>query len=161
MEEYAVYFSRHGKPDRLELLLSDINAIQRGKWLPGYDAHKLVSGAGRLPETRGPGARLEHRICGADVNPYLALAAISGGILHGLKTEPELPLPLDDPATEPTKPLGHDWRNAVDVFAESDFIADLFDTEYRDIYAMIRYDEVEALTSAIAPVEYRYYLGRL
>ncbi len=37
------------RPTGIELLLSDINAIQRGKWLPGDDAEKLVSGAVRLP----------------------------------------------------------------------------------------------------------------
>jgi len=119
-------------------------------------------GAGvRLPETKGPGARLEHRICGADVNPYLAIAAILGGILHGLDHDPELPLPLDDPQTTPTEPLGHDWRTAVEVFAESQFTADLLGQEYRDIYTKIRFDEIESLTAEITPVEYRYYLGRL
>lgn len=119
-------------------------------------------GAGvRLPETAGPGARLEHRICGADVNPYLALAAILGGILHGLDHAPALPPPLDDPDAVPVEPLGHDWRTAVEVFAESPFIADLFGTGWRDIYAAIRFDEIEALTSEITPVEYRCYLGRL
>ena len=119
-------------------------------------------GAGvRLPETKGPAARLEHRICGADVNPYLALAAILGGILHGLENRPDLPLPLDAPEAEPTDPLGHDWRNAVDLFAESNFTADLFGRQYRDIYTSIRYDEIETLTGEISPVEYRYYLGRL
>lgn len=119
-------------------------------------------GAGvRLPETRGPAARLEHRICGADVNPYLALAAILGGILHGLDTRPDLPLAIDDPAAEETLPLGHDWRNAVDKFSESPFITDLFGAEWQTIYSTIRYDEIETLTGEITPVEYRYYLGRL
>ena len=35
----------------------------------------------RLPEINGKAARLEHRICGADVNPYLAFAGILGGML--------------------------------------------------------------------------------
>ncbi len=119
-------------------------------------------GAGvRLPETKGPAARLEHRICGADVNPYLALAAILGGILYGLNTKPMLGPAIDDPHAEPAEPLGHDWRSAVDVFAESKFIADLFGEEWQAIYSTIRYDEIETLTGEISPVEYRYYLGRL
>ncbi len=119
-------------------------------------------GAGvRLPETKGSAARLEHRICGADVNPYLALAAILGGILHGLETQPDLPLPIDDPKAEETEPLGHDWRTSVDEFSESPFITDLFGAEWQSIYSSIRYDEIETLTGEISPVEYRYYLGRL
>lgn len=115
----------------------------------------------RLPETTGPGARLEHRISGADVNPYLAITAILGGILHGLENPRALPLPLDDPAAEPTQPLGFDWANAVERFAASDFAADIFGTAYRKIYAEVRRDEIAQLTHEINPVEYRTYLGRL
>ena len=39
----------------------------------------------------GHAARMENRIPGADVNPYLALAAMLAGGLHGI--EHELPLP--------------------------------------------------------------------
>jgi glutamine synthetase len=115
----------------------------------------------RLPETRGPGARLEHRIAGADVNPYLALTAVLGGMLHGIETRPDVPLPLEDPAMIAAAPLGHDWRQAVDLFAASEFAAELFGEDYRRIYSTVRYDEIDQLTRIISPTEYRYYLGRL
>ncbi len=115
----------------------------------------------RLPETRGAGARLEHRICGADVNPYLALAAILGGMLHGLETGPDLPLPLDDPAARPAAPLGHDWAGAVERFAASETAAEIFGAPFRDLYAEVRRDEIARLTREISQVEYRTYLGRL
>ncbi len=115
----------------------------------------------RLPETRGPGARLEHRISGADVNPYLALSAILGGILHGLDQPGDLPLPLDDPAAQPAPPLGADWARAVEAFARSDLAADIFGAPYRDLYAQVRRDEIGQLTQEISQVEYRTYLGRL
>ena len=38
------YCAQHGTPDRIELMLCDINAILRGKWLPGEDIGKLTSG---------------------------------------------------------------------------------------------------------------------
>ncbi len=38
----------------------------------------------------GAGARMENRIPGADVNPYLALAAMLAGGLHGIENELEL-----------------------------------------------------------------------
>ncbi len=115
----------------------------------------------RLPETRGPGARLEHRISGADVNPYLALTAILGGILIGLEHSPDLPLPLDDPKAEPAAPLSADWAQAVERFAGSDAAADIFGRAYRDLYATVRRDEIAQLTREISQVEYRTYLGRL
>ena len=115
----------------------------------------------RLPETSGPGARLEHRICGADVNPYLALAAVLGGMLHGMDAQPPLPPPLDDPKAEPAQPLSHDWTTAVDRLAASDFAADILGETYRDLYVTVRRDEISALCSIVAPVEYSAYLGRL
>jgi glutamine synthetase len=39
---------------------------------------------------RGAGARMENRIPGADTNPYLALAAMIAGGLHGIEEELEL-----------------------------------------------------------------------
>ena len=39
---------------------------------------------------RGAGARMENRLPGADVNPYLALAAMLAGGLHGIEQELEL-----------------------------------------------------------------------
>ena len=115
----------------------------------------------RLPETSGPGARLEHRISGADANPYLVLAAVLGGMMHGLETKPPLPLPLDDPACTPATPLSADWTTAVERFAASDIAARIFGREFRDVYAAVRRDEIAQLTTVISPVEYRYYLSRL
>jgi len=115
----------------------------------------------RLPETQGPGARLEHRISGADVNPYLAIAAILGGMLHGLDTRPDLAAPLDDPAHIPARPLTYDWGNAVERFGASDMAGALFGTRYRDVYTNVRRDEIAQLTTEISQVEYRTYLGRL
>jgi len=115
----------------------------------------------RLPETKGPGARLEHRISGADANPYLAIAAILGGMLHGLDTTPDLPLPLDDPNSTRAPRLTATWRQAVETFETSPFIEDLLGPRYRDIYAAVRHDEIVKLANEVSHVEYRTYLGRL
>ncbi|MEZ5812757.1 MAG: glutamine synthetase family protein [Rhizobiaceae bacterium] len=115
----------------------------------------------RLPETEGNGARLEHRISGADVNAYLAVAAILGGVFHGLHKDCPLPPALDEDDQPDIEPLTHDWMTAVAIFEQSDFAADLFGEDYRHIYSMVRHDEIKELTSIITAVEYRYYLSRL
>jgi glutamine synthetase len=43
---------------------------------------------------RGAGARMENRVPGGDVNPYLALAAMLAGGLHGIENDLELGEPL-------------------------------------------------------------------
>ncbi|SLN37682.1 Gamma-glutamylputrescine synthetase PuuA [Pseudoruegeria aquimaris] len=115
----------------------------------------------RIPEVSGPGARLEHRICGADVNPYLALAGILGGVLYGLENDPPLPLPLDDPNAKPAQRLTHDWRQAVERFAASEAAADIYTAAYRDVYVAVRRDEIARMMTEITPAEYRTYLSRL
>ncbi|MGH1367057.1 MAG: glutamine synthetase family protein [Maritimibacter sp.] len=116
----------------------------------------------RLPEVSGPGARLEHRIAGADVNPYLVIAAVLGGMLHGWDT-PDLPLPapLDEDMNATSEPLSADWATAVAQFSESAIAAQVFGASYRDIYTAVRMDEISQLTTAISQIEYRTYLGRL
>ena len=114
----------------------------------------------RLPEIKGPAARLEHRICGADVNPYLALAGILGGIDLGLAQKLQAPRNLEDPKSTPAKSLDHDWRRAVERFAQSDIAAEIYGQEYREIYAIGRRDEIDQIVSEITPAEYEFYLSR-
>ncbi|MEO1676657.1 MAG: glutamine synthetase family protein [Pseudomonadota bacterium] len=115
----------------------------------------------RLPATAGPAARLEHRIAGADVNPYLMLTAVLGGMLWGLEHRPPLPPALDAPDATPAEPLTADWATAVDRLATSPIAADILGTRYRDAYVAVRRDEIMKLTSQITRLEYRTYLTRL
>lgn len=115
----------------------------------------------RLPDIIGPAARLEHRISGADINPYLAFAAILGGMLHGLENKIEPPPALDDKDVKPVKPLSSNWSHAVETFAKSQIATDIFGSYYRDIYAIVRRDEINKLSKVITPMEYKTYLSRL
>ena len=59
-----------------------------------------------------PGARMENRVPGADVNPYLALAAMLAGGLHGIEQELPLEAELVGNAYDSDKPQvpAHDGR---------------------------------------------------
>jgi len=85
-------------------LAPTINSYKRfaaGSWAPttlawGHDNRTCgfrVVGSGR-------GLRVETRIPGGDVNPYLAFAALLAAGLHGLEQELELPPPLEGNAYE-------------------------------------------------------------
>lgn len=117
----------------------------------------------RLPETDGPGARVEHRVAGADANPYLLLAAILGGMLLGLDET------LDPgAATEPgrdvppgTGRLTHDFLTAVEDFSASPFIADVFGERYRKLYGDTKRKEAIAYLRTVSDFDYRTYLPRV
>lgn len=144
--------------------MNSYRRFQRGSFAPHTPDWGLDNRAAavRLPEVSGPGARLEHRIAGADANPYLVVAAVLGGMLYGLDTPGlALPAPLDEQNGTFSDPLTSDWLTAVECFAESEVAEGMFLDGYRDIYAAVRRDEIAQLTTAISQIEYRTYLGRL
>ncbi|MCX4429632.1 glutamine synthetase family protein [Streptomyces mirabilis] len=83
----------------------------------GYDNRTCaIRVAGRHKDTR-----LEVRLPGADANPYLALAAVLAGILHGITKHPMLPDPCTGDAYEAdplTGPVPRTLDDAVAAFAE-------------------------------------------
>ncbi len=116
----------------------------------------------RIPDKDGPAARVEHRVAGADVNPYLLLTAMLGGILLGLDET------LDPgPASEPGKPvagvkqLTHDFLTAVEEFAVSPFIADAFGAEYQKLYADTKRKEALTYLRTVSDFDYQTYLPRI
>ncbi|MGB1209748.1 MAG: glutamine synthetase, partial [Paracoccaceae bacterium] len=48
-KSFAGYCTTFGEPDRIELMLCDLNSILRGKWLPGDQTGKFAKGDVRLP----------------------------------------------------------------------------------------------------------------
>lgn len=114
----------------------------------------------RVPETHGPGARLEHRISGADANPYLAMAAILAGMLHGFENSPTLPAPLDDGGKNSAERLSHDWHSALSRFENAAFAKEVFG-DYRALYARVKEAEIDTIQAPVTPSEFTYYLSRL
>jgi glutamine synthetase len=96
----------------------------------------------------GQGLRFENRLPGADVNPYLALAAMIAAGLHGVENELELEEPLEGNAYESDKPhVPHTMYAARDLFAESSMAREAFGDEVVDHYlnrARVELDAFEA-----------------
>ena len=115
----------------------------------------------RLPVINGPASRLEHRICGADINPYLAFTAILAGILHGIETKKEPPLPIEDINSLPAVPLTTNWDQSVDKFENSILAKTIFGKTYCNIYSVLRRNEIAQIQAEIPPIEYKTYLSRL
>jgi glutamine synthetase len=116
----------------------------------------------RIPEKDGSGARIEHRVAGADANPYLMLTAILGGMLLGLQNEldpGEETTPSYVPANAPR--LTHDFLTAVDRFRASPFIADIFGERYQKLYGDTKHKEAIRYLRTVSDFDYRTYLPRL
>ncbi|MEJ8566582.1 glutamine synthetase family protein [Elongatibacter sediminis] len=112
----------------------------------------------RVPNGEGAARRIEHRIAGADANPYLALAAILAGMLHGIdnRLEPEAPVNSGKVDGDPILPAN--WYDALRVFEQSDFIAGALGADFQEAFREIKRAEQQEFTGAVNPLEYDTYL---
>jgi glutamine synthetase len=102
----------------------------------------------------GQGLRVENRLPGADVNPYLALAAMIAAGLHGIENELELEPAFEGNAYESDKPrVPHTLYAARDLFAGSEIARSAFGDEVVDHYLNRARIELEALEAAVTDWE--------
>lgn len=117
----------------------------------------------RIPDANGPAARIEHRVAGADANPYLLLTAILGGILMGIDETLDPGL-ATEPGQEPpagTKRLTHDFLTAVEDFSASSFIKDVFGERYQTLYGDTKRKEAITYLRTVSDFDYQTYLPRI
>lgn len=108
----------------------------------------------RIPNGEGAARRVEHRIAGADANPYLSLAAILGGILHGIENKLEAAPPSETGLEKPDAVLPASWDAALGAFQDSGFIAEYLGRNFRHAFAEIKRVEQQEFTATVTPLEY-------
>ncbi|MEU6233331.1 glutamine synthetase family protein [Kitasatospora sp. NPDC047058] len=104
---------------------------------------------------RGPGLRMENRVPGGDVNPYLAVAGMIAAGLHGLEEKLDLPAPclgnayaVDEYARVPGS-----LREAADLWAESELARAAFGADVVEHYLHMARVEQSAYDSAVTDWE--------
>ena len=103
---------------------------------------------------RGPSARLENRLPGGDVNPYLALAAMIAGGLHGIEQELELAPELTGNAYASDKPrVPGTLAAAREAFHTSAVARAALGDEVVDHYANMADVELAAYNAAVTDWE--------
>ncbi|MBI2245550.1 MAG: glutamine synthetase, partial [Nocardioides sp.] len=110
----------------------------------------------------GASARMENRIPGADVNPYLALAAMVAGGLHGIENE----LPLEDELvgtayTSGRPQVPRTMTEARDRFAGSAVARAALGDDVVDHYVNMAEVELAAYNAAVTDWELRRGFERL
>jgi glutamine synthetase len=102
----------------------------------------------------GPSLRVENRVPGGDVNPYLAISAIIAGGLHGVQQKLPLPAPLTGNAyTAGVDTLPTTLREAAKLFSESTVARAAFGDDVVDHYLNQARIEVEAFDAAVTDWE--------
>jgi glutamine synthetase len=102
----------------------------------------------------GEGLRVENRLPGADVNPYLALSAMIAAGLHGIDEGLALEPVFEGNAYESDKPrVPSNIYDARDCFAASKVAAEAFGDEVVDHYLNRANVEIEAFEAAVTDWE--------
>ena len=102
----------------------------------------------------GSSLRVENRVPGGDVNPYLAISAIIAGGLHGIENELPLPAPLTGNAyTSGVDTLPTTLREAARLFSESTIARAAFGDDVVEHYLNQARIEVETFDAAVTDWE--------
>lgn len=102
----------------------------------------------------GSSLRVENRVPGGDVNPYLAVSALIAAGLHGIENELPLEPVFTGNAYDSDKPhVPHTLRDAADLLAESKLARAAFGDEVVDHYLNAAQVELTAYEAAVTDWE--------
>jgi glutamine synthetase len=113
----------------------------------------------RVPAGSNSARRIEHRVAGADANPYLLFAVLLAAMMEGMqqKLVPDNPVTGDGYSQE-TELLPVYMQDAVKRFGESNFIKTNLGSELQRIYTLTKEQEIAEFRRRITALEYQSYL---
>lgn len=112
-----------------------------------------------LPHSR----HIEHRVAGADANPYLALATVLAGVHYGIinKIDPGAPVVGDgyEAAAAMDVRLPTNWFSAVDAFAQSKILKEYLGADFVKQYTIVKRAEQDNFFATVPVLDYDWYLA--
>lgn len=123
----------------------------------GFD-HREV--ALRIPASGEQNRRVEHRIAGADANPYFVLAAVLAGIHHGLENriDPGEPVGRETDLSDANVSFPTRMELALALFREGRIIPDYLGTDFVRAFATQRAGESDLYHAQVPDLDYEWYL---
>ena len=152
MQENTLTFAPHENSYRR--LLPGAHAPTSVGW--GYENR---TAAIRIPGGSPKARRIEHRVAGADANPYLVLASILGGALVGIEGEMEPAAPIEGDAYNQALPhLPFDWATAIEAFQQGTHVGDVFSKRLQTMMVECKTQELKKFARHVTDFEYHSYL---
>jgi glutamine synthetase len=117
-------------------------------------ALRIPTGA---PETR----HLEHRVAGADANPYLAIAAVLAGMHKGIveNLDPG-PAITGNGYAQAAADLPNDWPAALRLLKTSALLKEYFGERFLEIFHAIKAAECRRFSAQVSELDFEWYLTR-
>ncbi len=113
----------------------------------------------RVPVGAPKARRLEHRVAGGDVNPYLLMTAVLGAMLAGIEAAQDPPAPITGDAYALDLPqIPATWGAALDLFATSPEVARIFEPELIDNMRRTKLQEMAGMDGLSAQEVLDLYL---
>ena len=169
MMKQAVAGMMKTMPDTMLTLAPNQNSYRR--FMPGAHAPTFASWgyenrtvALRIPESPCVARRIEHRVAGADANPYLVLASVLAGALYGIENELEPIEPVEGDAygeSDESLVLPNRWEDATDAFENGEVLREYLGEDFQRVYTAVKRQEQRLLNERITDVQYEAYLGLL
>ena len=150
--DLALIFAPHG--NSYERLVPDSHAPTGICW--AYDNR---TASVRVPGGSFGARRVEHRVAGGDVNPYLFLAAVLGSALTGVEDGLEPPPPIMGNAYDIDLPQIPDtWIAAIDAFESSPMVRRIFPQALIENLVMTKRQEAHYLEELSPEQQIELYL---
>jgi glutamine synthetase len=112
-------------------------------------AYENRTSAIRIPSGPTAARRIEHRVAGGDVNPYLMLAAVLGAAINGIEDAQEPPAPITGNAYDTDLPqVPSDWAGAISAFETCPHIARIFSPMMVQNFVLTKKQEQHRLADA-------------
>lgn len=152
MQENTLAFAPHHNSYRR--LLPGAHAPTSVAW--GYENR---TAAIRIPGGNHKARRIEHRVAGADANPYLVLASILGGAMVGIESEMEPAAPISGDAY--SMKLDHlplDWATSIDAFRRGGLVQKIYSKRLQTMLVESKMQELRRFSRQVTDFEYDTYL---
>lgn len=114
----------------------------------------------RVPGGPAASRHVEHRICGADANPYLAAALLLEGVRHGLSRRLDPGAPVEGNGyAQARETLPADWLGALRSLEGSTWAREALGEEFHRVYLAIKQEEYRQFMGEVGEQDWRWYLG--
>ncbi|MFT3689859.1 glutamine synthetase family protein [Paenirhodobacter sp.] len=122
-------------------------------------AYENRTAAVRIPSSGPAARRIEHRVAGGDVNPYLLIAAILGAALVGIEDGmiPDDPI-VGNAYAQSLQQLPATWNLAINSFATCPLIPRIFERELIENFLMCKRQEVHYMAELSDQEQTELYL---
>lgn len=113
----------------------------------------------RVPSGAPAARRIEHRVAGGDVNPYLLVASILGAALTGIEGKLTPPAPTHGNAYDAASPhLPTTWGEAIAAFEDCQMTAQIFPRELVANYLATKRQEMHYMAELSPEEQMQLYL---